>query len=98
MGRYDNISYRRNRKGQKTLVSVLYPKIDLSNDDVFIFPVDGERLDNVAFRYYKDASLWWVIAKANGLGKGRTVLNPNIRIRVPQNITKITSDFNKLNT
>ena len=28
-------------------------------------------IDNIAFRFYNNASLWWVIAQANGLGKGR---------------------------
>ena len=73
------------------------PKISLSDQDKFTFPIDGERLDNVAFRYYGDASLWWVIAQANNLGKGRTILNPNFQIRIPGNITKILADYNDIN-
>ena len=49
MGRYDDIPLRMNRKGQRTLVSTVYPKISLSDQDKFTFPIDGERLDNVAF-------------------------------------------------
>jgi len=97
MGRYDDIPLRMNRKGQRTLVSTVYPKISLSDQDKFTFPIDGERLDNVAFRYYGDASLWWVIAQANNLGKGRTILNPNFQIRIPGNITKILADYNDIN-
>ena len=97
MGRYDDIPLRMNRKGQRTLVSTVYPKISLSDQDKFTFPIDGERLDNVAFRYYGDASLWWVIAEANNLGKGRTILNPNFQIRIPGNITKILADYNDIN-
>ena len=52
-----------------------------SGDD-FHTLIEGERLDQVAWRYYKDSRLWWVIAEANG------ILNPlNLkagkRLRIP---------------
>ena len=97
MGRYDNTSVTVNRKGQRVLVPTLYPQIPLSDSDKFVFPKDGDRLDNIAFRYYGDASLWWIIAQANNLGKGRTILNPNFQIRIPGNQSKIIADFEKLN-
>ena len=97
MGRYDDILLKFNKKGQRVFVPTLYPEIPLSDEDQFIFPKDGSRLDNLAFEYYNDASLWWVIAQANGLGKGRTVLNPNFQVRIPGNITKIIANFNALN-
>ncbi len=97
MGRYDNTSVTVNRKGQRVLVPTLYPQIPLSDSDQFVFPKDGDRLDNIAFRYYGDASLWWIIAQANNLGKGRTILNPNFQIRIPGNQSKIIADFEKLN-
>ena len=97
MGRYDSTSITVNRKGERVRIPTLYPEIPLSDSDQFIFPKDGDRLDNIAFKYYGDASLWWIIAKANELGKGRTILNPNFQIRVPGNHTKIIADFNNLN-
>ena len=97
MGRYDNTSITVNRKGERVRIPTLYPEIPLSDSDQFIFPKDGDRLDNIAFKYYGDASLWCIIAKANELGKGRTILNPNFQIRVPGNHTKIIADFNNLN-
>ena len=36
--------------------------------------VEGERLDQLAYRYYRDNRLWWVIADANDVGD--TLLNP----------------------
>jgi hypothetical protein len=97
MNRYSNTSVKFNKKGQRVLKPTLYPTIPISDEDKFIRPVYGERLDNLAHKYYKDQSLWWVIAKANGLGKGKTALNPNFEIRIPGNITKILDDFNSLN-
>ena len=98
MGRYDNTSITLNRKNQRVLVPTLYPEIPLSDSDQFVYPKDGERLENIAFKYYGDVSLWWIIAKANELGKGRTVLNPNFQIRIPGNVEKILSDYDKLNS
>ena len=86
------------KKGQRVLVATIYPTIPLSDEDLFIYPKDGERLDSVAYKQYGDPSLWWVIAQANGLGKGRTILNPNFQIRIPGNISKIISDYNNLNS
>jgi|TARA_B110000977_G_scaffold172216_1_gene224441 hypothetical protein len=98
MSRYSSTPRKLNKKGQRVLVSTLYPMISISDSDQFIYPKDGDRLDGVAFRYYNDASLWWVIAQANGLGKGRTILNPNFKIRIPGNIETILSDYDKLNS
>ena len=97
MGRYDLTAQTLNKKGQRVLVPTLYPRIPLSDEDQFIYPQDGDRLDSMAYKYYNDASLWWVIAKANELGKGRTILNPNAQIRIPGNISTIIANFNKIN-
>tara|TARA_B100000029_G_scaffold165109_1_gene161308 strand:+ start:5957 stop:6253 length:297 start_codon:yes stop_codon:yes gene_type:complete len=97
MGRYDDILLKFNKKGQRVLVPTVYPTIPISDSDQFVYPQDGDRLDNLAYKYYNDASLWWVIAQANELGKGRTILNPNFQIRIPGNITTIVANFNALN-
>ena len=97
MGRYDLTAQTLNKKGQRVLVATIYPTIPLSDEDLFIYPKDGDRLDNIAFRYYNDASLWWVIAQANNLGKGRTILSPNFQIRIPGNISTIIANFNAIN-
>ena len=98
MGRYDDTLLKFNKKGQRVLVPTLYPTIPLTDSDRFIYPKDGSRLDNLAFEFYNDSSLWWILAQANGLGKGRTVLNPNFQIRIPGNVEKILSDYDKLNS
>lgn len=98
MARYSSTPRKINKKGQRVLVPTLYPTIPLTDSDRFVYPKDGERLDNLAYRYYNDSSLWWIIAQANSLGKGRTSLNPTIQIRIPGNQEKILSDYDKLNS
>ena len=96
MGRYDNTSITLNRKNQRVLVPTLYPEIPLSDSDQFVYPKDGERLENIAFQYYGDVSLWWIIAQANGI-KGFTSLYPNNfkgQLRIPTQIQDILSEYN----
>ena len=40
---------------------------EIHDSDVYHKVKHGERLDYLAEIYYNDASLWWVIAKANSL-------------------------------
>ena len=96
---FNKTKFTTHHNGLRKLVyqTNIFPKIDRHETDIYIHVRDGDRLDNLAFRYYGDASLWWVIATANGLGKGRTILNPNFKIRIPGNLQSILADFDSLN-
>ena len=98
MNRYATTRKKLDKSGIRVYGTTYYPEIPIENQDRFIYAVDGDRLDNIAFRYYNNASLWWVIAQANGLGKGRTILNPNFQIRIPGDVEKILSEYTKLNS
>ena len=42
------------------------------------------KLDNIAFRFYKDPTLWWFIARVNNL---KTMnVNPGLSLRVPRTL------------
>jgi phage tail protein X len=54
--------------------------------DAFQFKVvtqDGDRFDSLATRYYKDASKWWIIAKANGYVNGTVFIPGGIELIIP---------------
>ena len=97
MGRYDNITLKVNKKGQRVLRPTLYPDIPISDEDKFIRPIDGERLDTLAHRHYQDQSLWWVIAKANEGFKGNIKFKIGERILIPMEIGEIISELERLN-
>lgn len=42
-----------------------------------------QRFDNLAAKYYNDASKWWVIAKANNMVDGSIFIEPGSRILIP---------------
>mgnify|MGYP001491342762 CR=1 FL=1 len=52
----------------------------------------GVRLDHIAFREYGDASLWWVIAAASGIGWGLQV-PPNTYLTIPIEKSKLEALF-----
>ena len=53
--------------------------------------VEGaKRLDHYAQQYYGDGLNWWIIAAASGIGWWLQV-TPGTRLRIPTDITFITS-------
>ena len=96
MKRYNNTTQKVDKSGIRVYQTTYYPEIKISDSDVFIMPKDGQRLDNLAYKYYGDTTLWWIIAKANGL-KGVAVPPLDEPIRIPGNITNIIENFNDLN-
>jgi hypothetical protein len=96
--RYNLSSTKRNSKNKVVFRTVLYPKIERRADDVYIYTVLGDRLDLLAFKYYKDQTLWWIIAQANLLGSNASfVLEPGKQIRIPADPDLIINDYITLN-
>ena len=96
MKRYDTTPIKTDKSGIRVYSTTYYPDIPLDDSDEFISVIDGDRVDLVANRYYGDVSLWWVIAKANGI-KGKAALTPGDVLRIPGNINRIIENFNNLN-
>jgi|TARA_R110001583_G_scaffold108809_3_gene257522 hypothetical protein len=71
----------------------MIPKIPVQDSDYYIISRDGDRLDLLANEFYKDVSKWWIIAEANGIGKGTTVIEPGIQIRIPNPIEGLILDL-----
>ena len=91
--RYNYTSLKKNKEGKRVFKPTMYPKIPIKDSDIFIYPKFGDRLDNLAQKYYGDVLLWWIIAKANNLDKAEIGLNVEKQIRIPMNIEVI---LNKL--
>ncbi len=75
--------------GKRVFKPTMYPKIPIRDSDIFIYPRFGDRLDNLAYKYYNDVSLWWIIAKANNLDAAHIGLDVDKQIRIPMEITPI---------
>ena len=84
--RYQNNLTKKNKEGKVVYQSRIYAKIPLSDNDVYVATETGDRLDSLAYEYYGDSTLWWIIASANKLADG-TVL------RLPANYITIINNF-----
>ena len=96
MRRYSTTRQKIDKSGVRVYGTTYYPEIPLQDSDIFIRPIHGDRLDLLAHRYYGDSTLWWIIAKSNGL-KGDTAVSTEDLLRIPGNITQIVRNFQKLN-
>lgn len=86
---------RRKRKYR----DIKYPTIPLTGDDTYITTTSGDRLDTIAYSFYGDVDLWWIIASANPdvIRRDSYALKAGIQIRIPTNFQGIISDFESIN-
>jgi hypothetical protein len=105
MERYDNIPIIRTiptvqyPKSIRYRASTRYPEILLSESDVFISTIRGDRLDNLAYQFYGDPTYWWIIQIANpDLPNDSLYPTLGFQLRIPNDVTKIISDFENLNS
>lgn len=96
--RYSNIDVLKNNEGIRYYKNVLYPQIPLFENDIYVITGDGDRFDLLANQFYNDSTLWWIISIANEiLNQGSMYIPVGTQLRIPQNITSIISEYNKLN-
>ena len=95
--------YISNKINKKTLIpkveyyrSSFYPKIEKHESDIYVITTFGDRLDSIAYKYYGDTTLWWVIAVANSVGKGSIALDAGLQIRIPQRLESIMKDWKNI--
>jgi hypothetical protein len=67
--------------------------IPFAQDDIYIITNDTMYLDQLAYTYYQDPSLWWIIAQSNNLGKGRLSVPSGIQLRIPRNATSVLNNL-----
>ena len=97
MKRYSKTGIKRDKSGVRVYNTTFYPTIPIDDSDQFIYTKFGDRIDALAYQYYGDISLWWIISKANGI-KGQTALRPGTTLRIPGNIQRIVEKFFRENT
>jgi hypothetical protein len=94
--RYTHTSIKKNKDGKRVFKPTIYPKIPIKDSDIFIYPKFGDRLDNLAHKYYDDVSLWWIIAKANDLDEAHIGLEVDKQIRIPMDTQPILNKLKEM--
>lgn len=98
MKRYNNIPVQTRFDGKRVYKTTIYPVISPSPTDIQVVTNEGDYLDTLAYKYYGDPTLYWIIAVANNIGKGRFSVKPGLTLRVPVNVNDIIDQFNRLNS
>jgi len=98
MSRYNNIPKTKTENGTRLYRTVKYPDIPRSNNDTYVITTDGDRYDTLAYIYYNDKSLWWVISSANAEYPQGSLYPPiGVQLRIPGNLNTILTAYNALN-
>ena len=97
MNRYKDIDILKNENGKRYRSTVKYPMIDKKSNDIYIIGRQGDRLDSLAYKYYDNSRLWWIIARANNIGKGDLTVPIGTQIRIPKDYISIVDEYNSLN-
>ena len=87
--RYDYTFVIRNENNKRVYKTTILPFIQPNINDIYIDVDYGDKLDAIAFTYYNQASLWWIIALANNIGKGSIYIQNKMQLRIPSNIDEI---------
>ena len=93
--RYKNNEIKNTNDGRRVYRSKIYPQIPLSDDDIYVASETGDRLDTLAYQYYQDSSLWWIIASANNIHNAPFGLKDGTILRIPQNYIEILVNFSE---
>ena len=105
MNRYNKIQKLRNTNefvgtlGDLYYRTVYYPEFGPSETDIYVETEFGDRLDRLAYQFYKDVTLYWIISisNPNTLNLGSITIPPGTQLRIPINVNGIISRFNQLN-
>lgn len=96
MSRYATARVVKDSNETRKLVSIIIPSPPQSTDDLYIQITSADRLDKLATTFYGTPTLWYVIAAANGLGKGTLRVAKNTNLRIPS-ISDIQTLINNTN-
>ena len=91
--RYENNEIQKLKDGREVYRTRIYPDIPLSDSDMYIVTQTGDRLDTLAYQYYDDSSLWWIIATANNLHDAPFGFEDGTILRIPENYLEIINNF-----
>ena len=96
--RYQTIrTLKSNTTGSLYYATNVYPEIAPTDNDYYVITTVDDRLDLLAFDFYQDSSLWWIISSANAL-PGDSIYPPiGVQLRIPTNIQSILNTYNRVN-
>jgi hypothetical protein len=93
--RYKSSQTKKTFDGKLVYRPKIYPNIPLRNDDIYVATETGDRLDTLAYDFYGDSKMWWIIASANNIHDAVFGFEDGTILRIPQNYIEIFNSFTK---
>lgn len=99
VNRFQNINKKKTPNGKRYYRETFIPQTIEREGDVYFITQPGDRLDLLAYEFYQDVSLWWVLAAANPIVTRRDsyMVKAGQQFRIPIDPTDIINQYNKLN-
>jgi hypothetical protein len=98
MNRYSDTPLYKTAAGIQYQGLTRYPEIPATDQDIYVYVTDGDRLDNLANAFYGDPTLYWIISAANpDLPLNSLFPTPGAQLRLPASPEQIINSFNNLN-
>jgi hypothetical protein len=105
MNRYQTIEKIRNENqfvgtiGDLYYNTVSYPEVGARESDIYVETEFGDRLESLAFQFYGDTTLYWIISirNPNKVNFGSVFLTPGSIIAIPVDIGGIVDSYVNLN-
>lgn len=96
INRYRSTEIVRDEDNKRAYKSTIFPNIKPADNDVVFYTRWGDRLDLIAYKFYGDSTLWWIIAEANGLVNGSLWIATGTRLKIPMDIVLILNQLDIL--
>ena len=93
--RYETTETKKTFDGKLVYRPKIYPNIPLRDDDIYVATETGDRLDTLAYDFYGDSKMWWIIASANNIHDAVFGFEDGTILRIPQNYIEIFNSFTK---
>jgi hypothetical protein len=77
--------------------NAIYPEVEPSENDTYIITTSDDRLDLLAYDFFGDPKLWWIIAAANNFPGNSMYVTNGVQVRIPGDYIKIVNDFVQIN-
>ena len=81
--RYEFNETKKTFDGREVYKPKFLPNIPLRDDDIYVATETGDRLDTLAFQFYGDSTLWWIIASANNIHDAPIGFPDGTILRIP---------------
>lgn len=97
ISRYQNIKII-NNSGKRIYNQIYFPEISDSEQDVYIITGESDRLDLIAYDFWGDYNLWWVLIIVNPILDSSSIYpESGMQLKIPQNVNQILNKYNDIN-